>query len=156
MIFQHVDLSEQRKIESTASDCETIRTFCGYLLDELSKFYGLSHIKVNYDVTFTVRDGLACDIVTPFGNARGRLDIHLVGDEISGRYVFEKNVVAEDGRGIWVPIWAIRISRYGNVRLGDEGEIEINVTNVGPHSNAISAPAKSLLFCIANTPLFSK
>ncbi|HDS1682165.1 TPA: hypothetical protein QEM39_003744 [Pseudomonas putida] len=156
MVFQHVELSDQRKIESTSSDCETIQTFCGYLLDELRKFYELSHIKQNYNVTFAVRDGLVCAISTPFGNARGRLDIHLAGDELAGRYVFEKSVVAEDGRDIWVPVWAIRISRYGDVRLGDEGEIAISVTNVGPFSNAISAPGKSLLYRIASTPLFSK
>ena len=156
MIFQHVELSDQRKIDSTASDCETIQTYCGYLLDELRKFYELSHIKQSYNVSFAVRDGLTCAIATPFGNARGRLDTHLVEGEAAGRYVFEKSVVGEDGRDIWIPVWAIRISRYGNVWLGDECEKEISVTNLSPHSNAISAPAKSLLFCIASTPLFSK
>ena len=154
MVFQHVDLSKQRLIDSTSSDCGTIQAYCGFLLTGLSKFFALTHVQSTYAVTFTASDDLSSTVSTPYGEARGRLTIQIVDDVIAGRYVFEKSVVSEEGQEIWLPIWAIRIGRYGNVLLGDEGVIEIDVTNIGPHSNAISAPAKSLLYCIASTPTF--
>lgn len=154
MVFQHVDPSKQRLIESTSSDCGTIQAYCGYLLAELSKFFALDHVKANYGVTFSAGNDWVSKITTPYGVARGRLTIQLVEEVIAGRYVFEKSIVSEDGQEIWTPIWAIRINRFGSVHLGDEGVIEIAVTNLGPHSNSISAPAKSLIYSIANTPIF--
>ncbi|POA50304.1 hypothetical protein C1893_01770 [Pseudomonas sp. MPR-ANC1] len=156
MIFQHVDLAKQRLIESTSDDCGTVQAYCGYLLTELSKFFALSHIQAKYGVVLTADDNLVSTISTPYGVARGRLTIQLVDGVVAGRYVFEKSVVSGEGAEIWVPVWAIRISRLGNVLLGDEGDIEIDVSNVGPHSNAISAPAKSLLYSIASTPIFNQ
>ena len=156
MVFQQVDLNKQRLMDSTSSDCSVIQTFCGYLVSELSKFFALPHVHANYGVVFTADDYLVSTIFTPFGMARGRLDMHLVDDVISGRYVFEKKVVSEDGADIWTPVWAIRISRLGIVLLGDEGDIEISVTNIMHQSNSISAPAKSLMYSIASTPTFKK
>lgn len=156
MIFQHVDLNNQRLIEGTRYDCESIKVYCGYLLAELTKFFALNHAQANFGVSFTATDDLVSAVSTPYGEARGRLTIQLVEGVVEGRYVFEKSVVSDEGQDIWRPIWAIRIGRYGNVLLGDEGVIEIDVTNVGPHSNAISAPAKSLLYSIANTPIFKR
>lgn len=155
MAFQHVDLSSQRLIDRTSSDCTIIQTYCGHLLAELSNFFALSHNKVNYEVAFTADDNLVSDISTPYGVARGRLTILLEDQVISGRYVFEKSVVSAEGSEIWTPVWAIRITRSGNVLLGDEGGVEIDVANVGPHSNAMSAPAKSLLYSIASKPIFN-
>ncbi len=155
MAFQQIDLSKQRLIDSTVGDCGNIQAYCEHLLAGLSKFFTLSNAQANFGVTFTANDDLVSTISTPYGDARGRLAIQLVDDVIGGRYVFEKNVVSEDGHGIWVPVWAVRISRYGNVHLGDEGTIEIDVANVSPHGNAMTATAKSLLYSIAITPIFS-
>lgn len=154
MIFQQVELNKQRLIESTGNDCSNIQGYCGYLLTGLSRFFALEHVQNNFFVTFAADDKFVSRISTPYGEARGRLVIQLVDDVITGRYVFEKSVVSEAGLEVWTPVWAIRITRFGNVLLGDEGNIEIDVANVGPHSNAISAPAKSLLYSIAVTPTF--
>lgn len=154
MSFQHVDLSSQRLIESAKGDCENIRNYCVHLLDGLEKYFSTNPAKVNLGVGFTFEDNLLCALETPYGNARGRLTIQLVSGVTEGRYVFEKSVVSTEGKDIWSPIWAIRIGRYANVWLGDEGEMEIEVMNLGPHNNSISATAKSLLYRIAITPIF--
>lgn len=155
MVFQHVELQYQNQVDSAGASVETIRGYCGYLLTGLSKFFSLEHNRLKYDVVYTVDEAnLASSITTPYGNARGRLAIQLVDGVVGGRYVFEKSVVSSEGEDIWTPIWAIRIHRNGNVLLGDEGEIEVEVANTGPFSNSISAPAKSLLYRIASTPIF--
>lgn len=154
MSFQHVDLSDQRLIDSARSDCENIRNYCAHLLDGLAKYFATNSAKVNLGVGFTFEDDLVCALETPYGKARGRLTIQLVNGVMEGRYVFEKSVVSAEGKDIWSPIWAIRIGRYANVWLGDEGEMEIEVMNLGPHNNSISATAKSLLYRIATTPIF--
>ncbi|MGN8120353.1 hypothetical protein ACTJK9_01175 [Pseudomonas sp. 22082] len=155
MIFQHVELQNQNQVDHKAESIETIRGYCGYLLTGLSKFFALPHNTSNYDVVFVVDEtNLVSNINSPYGKARGRLAIQIVDGVVGGRYVFEKNVLSSDGQEIWTPIWAIRILRNGNVLLGDEGNIEIEVANPGPFSNAISAPAKSLLYWIASTPIF--
>ncbi|MGY2337961.1 hypothetical protein ACW9HW_01780 [Pseudomonas sp. SDO5532_S415] len=156
MVFQHIELSKQRLIENTASDCGTIQANCGYLLAELSKFFAFEHTRLNLDVVFKANDDLTSTITTPYGEARGRLSIQLVDEVVAGRYVIEKSVVSEEGKDIWVPIWSFRISRDGDVLLGDEGDISIEVANPRPHNNAISAAAKSLLYCIASTPTFKQ
>lgn len=156
MVFQHIELPKQRLIENTASDCGIIQANSRYLLAELSKFFAHDHVRVAYDVTFNASDDLTSTISTPFGEARGRLTIQLVDEVVAGRYVIEKSVVSEEGKGIWVPIWALRISRDGDVLLGDEGDISIEVANPRPYNNAISAAAKSLLYCIATTPTFKQ
>lgn len=154
MIFQHVDLSNQRLIDGASGDCENIRGYCRHLLVGLEKFFASNSAKVNLGSSFTLEDDLLCALVTPYGNARGRLTIQLVKGVMEGRYVFEKSIVSEEGKDIWAPIWAIRIGRYANVWLGDEGEMEVEVMNLGPHNNSISATAKSLLYRVAITPIF--
>ncbi|AIC20587.1 hypothetical protein EY04_17235 [Pseudomonas chlororaphis] len=154
MIFQHVESRDQNLVDSTKTYTDTIRGYCGYLLEGLSKFFALDHNRVKYDVVFSSDDQLLSVISTPFGKARGRLAVQIVDGDVAGRYVFEKSVVSSEGKEIWIAIWAIRILRNGNVLLGDEGNIEIEVANPGPYSNAISAPAKSLLYRIAITPTF--
>jgi len=155
MVFQHVELQHQNQVDAAASNIETIRGYCGYLLTGFSKFFALPHNVNKYGVVFTSDESnLASRISSPYGEARGRLVIQIVDGTVGGRYVFEKGVVSSEGGDIWVPIWAIRILRNGNVLLGDEGNIEIEVADPGHFSNAISAPAKSLLYCIASTPVF--
>ncbi len=155
MVFQHVELQYQNQVDSAAESIETIRGYCGYLLTGLSKFFALPHNASKYGAVFTADEAnLISRISSPYGEARGRLSIQIVDDVLGGRYVFEKSVVSSKGEEIWTPIWAIRILRNGNVLLGDEGNIEIEVANPGPFSNAISAPAKSLLYRIATTPTF--
>ncbi|KAB5626271.1 hypothetical protein F7234_03805 [Pseudomonas putida] len=155
MIFQHVELEYQNQVDSAASNIETIRGYCGYLLVGLSKFFALEHNQVKYRVGYSSdEDDLTSSISSPYGQARGRLVVQIVDGTVFGRYVFEKSVVSGEGGEIWTPIWAIRILRNGNVLLGDEGDIEIDVANTGPFSNAFSAPAKSLLYRIASTPTF--
>lgn len=155
MIFQHVELEHQNQVDSAASSVETIRGYCGYLLIGLSKFFALEHNRVKYGVIYNVDEAnLTSSITTPYGKARGRLAIQLVDGVVGGRYVFEKIIVSSEGEDIWTPIWAIRILRNGNVLLGDAGEVEVEVANTGPFSNSISAPAKSLLYRIASTPIF--
>lgn len=155
MVFQHVELQNQNQIDSSATSIETIRGYCGYLLAGLSKFFAFPHNANKYGVVYTADEtSLSSNITTPYGNARGQLAIQIVDGVLGGRYVFEKMVVGNEGQDIWKPIWAIRILRNGNVLLGDEGNIEIEVADPGHYSNAISAPAKSLLYCIASTPVF--
>lgn len=154
MIFQHVDLSDQRLIDGARNDCENVRNYCGHLLGALEKFFASNSAQVNLGVTFRLEGDLLCVLDTLYGKARGRLTVQLVNGVMEGRYVFEKKVVSSEGQDIWVPIWAIRIGRYANVWPGDEGEIEIDVLNLGPHNNSISATAKSLLYRIAITPIF--
>lgn len=156
MIFQHVDMNSQRLIDGSSSDCENIRSYCRHLLDGLEKFFASNSAKVNLGASFKFEDDLLCALATPYGNARGRLTIQLVNGVMEGRYVFEKSVVSTEGKDVWSPIWAIRIGRYANVWLGDEGELEIEVMNPGPHNNSFSATAKSLLYRIAITPIFKQ
>lgn len=156
MVFQHVGADEQRLVESTVDDTSTIRNYCSFLLDGLKGFFDQSHIRVKFDVSFTFDEKLVSAISTPFGDARGRLVIQIVGGEILGRYVFEKNTVSELGQDAWIPVWAIRVSRYGNVFLGDEGSIEIDVQSRGPHRGAMNAAGRSLLYSIGATPTFAK
>lgn len=154
MGFQHVDSSKQRLIDGARHDCENIRNYCGHLLGALEKFFAQNSAQANLGATFKLAGDLVCSLETLYGEARGRLTIQLVNGVMEGRYVFEKSVVSAEGIDIWLPIWAIRIGRHANVWLGDEGEIEIDVMNLGPHNNSISSTAKSLLYCIAVTPTF--
>lgn len=155
MVFQHVELQHQNQVDAAASNIETIRGYCGYLLAGLSKFFAFPHNVNKYGVVFTSDESnLTSRISSPYGEARGRLVIQIVDGTVGGRYVFEKGVVSSMGEDIWGPIWAIRILSNGRVLLGDEGNIEIEVADPGHFSNAISAPAKSLLYCIASTPVF--
>lgn len=154
MVFQHVDLNCQGLVESARYDCEKIRNYCDHLLGALDKFFAQNSAQVNFGSTFSHNGDLICSLETPYGKARGRLTIQLVDGVMEGRYVFEKSVVSVEGQDIWSPIWAIRIGRYANVWLGDEGEVEIDVMNLGSHNNSISATAKSLLYRIAVTPIF--
>lgn len=156
MIFQHVEIEHQNAVDATTDYCGTIQAYGGFLFEELSKFYASPNSRANHAVEFTVGKGNKCLIDTPYGRARGGLDVHLVGDVISGRVVFEKQVTNEDGADIWVQVWAIRIDRYGRVFLGDEGNIEVAVTNLPPHQSGIGSVAKSLLQRIASRPTFSK
>lgn len=156
MIFQHVEIEHQKAVDATTEDCGTIQAYCGFLFEELSKFYASPNSRANHAVEFTVGKGNKCLIDTPYGQARGGLDIHLIDDAISGRVVFEKQVTNEDGVGIWVQVWAIRIDRFGRVLLGDEGNIEVAVANLPPHRNGIGSVAKSLLHRIASKPTFGK
>lgn len=154
MVFQHVDSKSQQLIESAKSDCDNIRNTCGHLLNGLTEFFAQTHVNVKYGATFAIEGDLGAIVTAPFGAARGRLTIQLVSEVMVGRYVFEKRVVSNEGQDIWIPIWAIRIGTYGKVWLGDEGDIQIDVVNRGPHNNSISAAAKSLLYRIAITPIF--
>ena len=156
MSFQHVDLNSQNLIESAKSDCDNIRNACGHLVNGLTEFFDQTHVKLNYGATCAIKGDLGATVTTLFGEARGRLTIQLVGEAMEGRYVFEKSVVSDEGQDIWLPIWAIRIGRYANVWLGDEGDIQIDVINRGPHNQSISAMAKSLLYRIAATPIFKQ
>ncbi|MGY2199041.1 hypothetical protein [Pseudomonas gingeri] len=154
MGFQHVDQSCQQQMDGARNQCETIHAYCGYLLGGLHKFFTHEHAQANYGVVFTVNEYLSCGVKTPYGVARGRLALQLVDGEMVGRYVFEKSVVSKEGLDVWVPIWAIRIGRNGNVWLGDEGDVEIDVSDSSPFNKSFSVTAKSLLHRIATTSVF--
>lgn len=154
MSFQHVNLNDQQQMDGTRHQCETIQTYCGYLLGGLHNFFAHEHAQANYGVIFTAHEHLFCTVTTPYGVARGRLAIQLVDGGMVGRYVFEKSVVSKEGLDVWLPIWAIRIGRNGNVWLGDEGDVEINVSESGPYNKAFSVAGRSLLHRIAVTPIF--
>jgi hypothetical protein len=154
MGFQHIDLNSQQLMNSARSDCESIRNFCAHLLGALDKFFAQNQAQVHFGATFKREGDLLCSLETLYGKARGRLTIQLVEGVMAGRYVFEKSVVSADGQDAWIPVWAIRIGRNGNVWLGDEGEKEIDVVNLGPQNLSIGVAARSLLYCVAVTPIF--
>ena len=154
MGFQPVDLNSQQSMNNARSDCESILSFCDHLLSAQDGFFAQKEAQVQYGVTFKREAGLLCSLETPYGNARGRLTMQIIGGVMEGRYVFEKSVVSADGQDVWVPVWAIRIGRNGNVWLGDEGEKEIDVVNLGPLNRSIGSAARSLLYRIAITPIF--
>jgi len=154
MVFQEVDLNSQLLINSARSDCEKIRNFCTQLLGALDKFFAQEQAQVYFGATFKPEEDLTCTLDTLYGKARGRLTIQLVGGVMEGRYVYEKSVVSAGGQDEWIPIWAIRIGRNGNVWYGDEGEKEIDVVNLGPQNLSIGSAARSLLYRVAVTPIF--
>lgn len=154
MGFQQVDLNDQQLINRAKGDCENIRHFCDLLLAALGSFFALQQAQVQYGVNFKREGDLLCSLETLYGKARGQLTNQLVDGVMAGRYVFEKSVVSSDGQSVWTPIWAIRIGHNGNVCLGDEGDREIDVENLGGPNLAIGAVARSLLYRIAVTPIF--
>lgn len=154
MGFQHVNHSDQQQMDGARQQCETIHAYCGYLLGGLHKFFAHEHAQAIYGADFTVNEYLSCAVKTPYGVARGRLALQLVDSGMVGRYVFEKSVVSKEGLDVWTPIWAIRIGRNGNVWLGDEGDVEIDVSDSSPYNKSFSVTARSLLHRIATTSVF--
>ncbi|WP_426617914.1 hypothetical protein ACP3TY_15355 [Pseudomonas rustica] len=154
MKFEQVGLKEQMVVEETVNVIYAIRIFCKRLLNGIKTSLDTQDALEKFGIEFFFQQSLESQIKSPFGNARGSLDIQILRDEIFGRYVFEKSVVSERGDEIWIPVWALRIDRFGNVILGDEGTIEIDAKAIDPRDTAFTAVARSLLYRMGITPKF--
>ncbi|WVV47254.1 hypothetical protein THH46_20850 [Pseudomonas sp. NA13] len=124
------------------------------MLDGLKKSFDTPGAQSKFSVEFLFEEGLESQIKSPLGNARGSLDVQIFGEDIIGRYVFEKSVISELGQEAWIPVWALKIDKYGAVLLGDEGTVEIDAQAINHRGTAITAVARSLLYRIGITPKF--
>ncbi|MGG2019024.1 hypothetical protein AB1J88_03175 [Pseudomonas sp. S8] len=154
MKFEPVGLNDQMIVEETVNVSYALKIFCGQLLDGLKKAFEVPGLQAKFGVEFSFGEGLDSQVKSPLGNARGSLDVQIIGQDIIGRYVFEKNVISDAGLEAWIPIWALKINKYGIVLLGDEGSIEIDAQAINQRGTAITAVARSLLYRIGITPKF--
>lgn len=154
MKFEHVGLNDQMVVEETVNVTYALKIFCKQLLDGLKKSFDTPGARSKFGVEFLFEENLESQIQTPLGNARGSLDVMIIGEDIVGRYVFEKSVVTELGQKVWSPVWALKIDKYGTILLGDEGIVKIEAQGIIPHGTAITAVARSLLYRIGITPNF--
>ncbi|VVO85171.1 hypothetical protein [Pseudomonas fluorescens] len=154
MKFEQVGPNEQMVVEETVNVIYALKIFCKRLLNGIKVSFDAKDAVEKFGIEFFFQQSLDSQIKSPFGNARGSMDIQIFGEEIFGRYVFEKSVVSERGEEIWVPVWALRIDRFGNVILGDEGTIEIDAKAINPRDTAFTAVARSLLYRMGITPKF--
>lgn len=154
MKFEPVALNDQYVVDKTAEVEPAVKHFCARLLESVKEAFDSKPNQLKYGVEFFANDRLETDISTPYGKARGRLTLQIVGTEINGRYVFEKSVVSELGLDVWRPVWALVITKDGRVRLGDEGSFEIDAEGNSAHGPAITAVARSMLYSIGITPTF--
>lgn len=151
MKFESVGINKQHLVDKSVESEFAVRAFSAKLLESLKTWFDAPGNQLTYGVNLLVDDRLNSKISTPFGDARGRLTVQLVGEEIQGRYVFEKSVVSEIGNAIWVSVWAFSTTKFGTVLLGDDGSVQIDADASAP---AIKAVARSLLYSIGVTPVF--
>jgi len=154
MKFEPVALNDLYVVDNAVEAELAVKHFCAQLLESVKKAFDSRPNQLKYGVEFFVNDRLESDINTPFGKARGRLALQIVGSEINGRYVFEKSVVSEHGLDIWRPVWALVILKSGRVRLGDEGSVEIDAEGNDVHGLANTAVVRSLLYSLGVMPTF--
>lgn len=154
MKFDQVGPNEQMIVEEAVNVIYALKIFCKRLLNGIKVSFDAQDVLDRFGIEFSFLQSLDSQIRSPFGNARGSLDVQISGEEIFGQYVFEKSVVSDRGEEIWVPIWALRIDRFGNVALGDQGAIVIDAKAINPRDTAFTAVARSLLYRMGTTPKF--
>lgn len=154
MKFEPVGLNDQMVVEETVNVSFALKIFCNQFLDALKKTFEVPGLQAKFGVEFSFGESLECQIKSPFGSARGSFDVQIIGQDIVGRYVFEKSVVSDAGQEAWIPVWALKFDKFGIVLLGDEGSIEIDAQAINQRGTAITAVARSLLYRIGITPKF--
>lgn len=148
MSFKPLDQETLRIIDGTVNSSSVIKLYCGHFLKGLQKFYSHQHVQLSWDVGFSFDEKFRCNVETPYGNARGALSIQIVDGSITGRYIFEKRIVSESGDDEWSQIFVVRITGQGNVLLGSEGELSVEVQDTHTYSNAFETTARTLLYLI--------
>lgn len=92
-------------------------------------------------------DRVSLRISTPFGEGRCRLEMISDGQEVCGRYVVEKAYMNEYDAVSWKAVWALRVSRRDEVKLGDDGCWQ----NIYESSELLSRAAASIIYAIAES-----
>jgi hypothetical protein len=155
MSFKPISMEDQSSVESgVVQIAETVRAYADALIRGFEAFYAHDYNRRKWGVTFTAGEQLRSSIQTPFGEARGAFELVIRDRRVEGRYVFQKSILSESGDEVWKSVWSMRISEHGNVYLGDEDCIEVDIDSTGPHNKAFGAAARSLLFTLGNTPTF--
>lgn len=155
MSFKPISMEDQSSVENgLVQTAETVRAYADVLIRGFEAFFAHDYNRRKWGVTFTAGEELRSSIQTPFGEARGAFELLIRAGNVEGRYVFQKSIVSESDDKVWKTVWSMRISEHGNVYLGDEGGIEVDIDSTGPHNKAFGAAARSLLFTLGNIPIF--
>lgn len=124
MKFEPVDPLSLQKIGRLSEDVGQVRDYSIGLVKGLGEIFNAA--KSRWEVTFTAPDDTSFELSGPIGLVRARLTFGVEDAGVFGRFVIQKQIHDEYDRKLWANIWAIRVSKDGDVRAGDTGPVLYN------------------------------
>jgi hypothetical protein len=159
MNFRKVDESEWRCLQSTFYSHVEINERVRKLIGWLGTFFNEREVGGVSGLKFLQTDGgdVLCNIVSPFGNGRMRLNWAIFDNVLHGTLYIDRNCLDSFGQPAWETIWRLHISPNSkvfvesehdgfNLRMGSGKQLENEVFEIG----------MSILYAIVNGPVIKK
>lgn len=125
MQFDPINPSSLQQIGRLNDDVDQVRQYAAVLASTLGEIFKAA--KSRWEITFTASDDTSFELSGPFGLVRAKLILGMEDAGLFGRFVIQKQIHDEYDRMLWTTIWAIRVSKGGDVRAGDTGPALYNV-----------------------------
>lgn len=155
MNFRPVTEHEWRGVQSSLGLHERIRTRATNIVTWLGVVFNDSEPGGVAGLEFQSQtdDDIICQVVTPVGKGRMRLDWTLINNDLHGLLVVEKVIRDEFDKPRWIRVWQLNIPEASSVFVAtpDDG---YSLRPIGrQRENDVFSIGMGILFAIVNGPV---
>lgn len=119
MEFQPVTSAQRDSILDAAQDAEKVKGHATRFMHRLAEVYGEHQFERDWGLKLVLaEDRITATFSSVFGLGKGGLRLHTDENGIFGLYVIEKRFENSKGEVEWAAVWALRVSRDGQIHLG--------------------------------------
>ncbi|MFJ7281872.1 hypothetical protein [Pseudomonas sp. NPDC099000] len=119
MEFQPVTSAQKDSILDAAQDAERIKDHATRFMHRLAEVFGEPRFERDWGLKFALaEDRITATFFSVFGLGKGGLRFHSDENGIFGLYVIEKRFENATGQAEWTAVWALRVTKDGQIHPG--------------------------------------